>query len=189
MTITSTERNRLITDCINGNRKRQKELYDLLAPSLYTICLRYAKSQVDAEDILQNGFIKIFTNLHKFRGEGSFEGWVRRIIVNTAIEQLRDKKPNLDIDLIEQNSLPVIRTSSLDKLYEKDLIQLTNMLSDGYRIVFYLYAILGYSHKEIGAYLNITESTSKSQYSRAKALLRSAILKGEANSRIFQSAA
>jgi RNA polymerase sigma-70 factor (ECF subfamily) len=82
----------LIENCIKGNRKSQKELYDIFSSKMYYICLRYAKNQMDAEDILQEGFVKLFNNLHKFRGEGSFDGWVRRIFVNTAIESLRRKQ-------------------------------------------------------------------------------------------------
>jgi RNA polymerase sigma-70 factor (ECF subfamily) len=176
MNLTFTERDNLIKDCINGNRKSQKQLYDLFAPNMFSICLRYSKNQMDAEDILQNGFIKLFTNLHKFRGEGSFEGWVRRIFVNSAIEQLREKKSTISIELLSENYLPFTQTSTLDILYEKDLIKSTKILSEGYSTVFYLYAVKGFSHKEIAMFLGITESTSKSQYSRAKAILRKSIV-------------
>jgi RNA polymerase sigma-70 factor (ECF subfamily) len=179
MSLNPTERESLIKDCINGNRKRQKDLYQTFAPKMFSICLRYANNNMDAEDILQNGFIKLFSNLSKFRGEGSFEGWVRRIFVNCAIEHLRDKRLHLDIDALEHAYLPITQISPLDTLYEKDLIKSTNFLSDGYRTVFYLYAIEGLSHKEIAAFLNITESTSKSQYSRAKALLRNQVRRTE----------
>jgi RNA polymerase sigma-70 factor (ECF subfamily) len=162
----------LIENCINGNRKSQKELYDMFSGKMFYICLRYAKNQMDAEDILQDGFVKLFNNLHKFRGEGSFEGWVRRIFVNTAIEHLRRKKMNVaDVEGLE-NSVVSPNGNALDNIYEKDLMSITRTLSDGYRTVFHLYAVEGYSHKEIADKLGITESTSKSQYSRAKAILR-----------------
>jgi RNA polymerase sigma-70 factor (ECF subfamily) len=172
MITTSTQKNNLLKDCINGNRKSQKELYDLLSPSMYSICLRYAKNQMDAEDILQNGFIKLFNNLHKFRGDGPFEGWVRRIFVNSAIELLRDKKHHIPVDLLSEHYTPVTQNLPLDNLYKKDLLKTTHLLSDGYRTVFHLYAIEGLSHKEIAEQIGISESTSKSQYSRAKAILR-----------------
>src|SRR3954465_13951370 len=162
----------LIENCINGNRKSQKELYDSLSPKMFSICLRYAKNQMDAEDILQDAFVKLFSNLYKFRGEGSFEGWVRRIFVNTAIEHLR--RNNLKFSECDgfENVIADKHENALEGLYQKDLIKTSMKLSEGYRTVFNLYAVEGYSHKEIAAKLGITESTSKSQFSRAKAILR-----------------
>jgi RNA polymerase sigma-70 factor (ECF subfamily) len=171
MNITFTLTDHLIENCIKGNRKSQRELYDIYAPKMYSLCLRYTKNQMDAEDILQEGFVKLYLNLHRFRGEGSFEGWVRRIFVNTAIEHIRKK--NLVTN--DGDGLEYIcdkYKTPLDCLYEKDLIKSTNSLSQGYRTVFTMYAVDGFSHKEIAQELGITESTSKSQFSRAKALLR-----------------
>ncbi len=167
-----TKETYLIQDCISGNRKSQKELYDMFSSKMFGICLKYAKNQMDAEDILQEGFVKLFNNLSKFRGEGSFEGWVRRIFVNSAIEHLRRKNLNTTVSEGLENSVKDKQKSALDNLYEKDLMITTSTLSDGYRTVFNLYAIEGYSHKEIAQQLGITESTSKSQFSRAKAILR-----------------
>jgi RNA polymerase sigma-70 factor (ECF subfamily) len=127
---------------------------------------------MDAEDILQDGFVKLFNNLYKFRGEGSFEGWVRRIFVNTAIEHLRRNRVKFSESEGFENTIVEKQASALDCLYEKDLIKTSMKLSEGYRTVFNLYAIEGYSHKEIAQKLGITESTSKSQFSRAKAILR-----------------
>jgi RNA polymerase sigma-70 factor (ECF subfamily) len=173
-TFTLTE-NQLIANCIKGERNSQRDLYDLFSARMFSICLRYSKNQMDAEDILQEGFIKLFRNLEKFRGEGSFDGWVRRIFVNTAIEHLRRKNLNtIGGDGLE-NSCIDKQQNGLDNLYEKDLINTSRTLSDGYRTVFNLYAIEGFSHKEIAMHLGITESTSKSQFSRAKALLRNII--------------
>ena len=169
---TFTPESQLIENCIKGDRKCQKELYDVYSPKLYSICLKYAKNQMDAEDILQEGFVKLFNNLSRFRGEGSFDGWVRRIFVNTAIEHIRRKSLNTTIGEGLENSVADKQQSGLDNLYEKDLINTSMTLSDGYRTVFNLYAVEGYSHKEIANQLGITESTSKSQFSRAKALLR-----------------
>jgi RNA polymerase sigma-70 factor (ECF subfamily) len=183
LTFTLTE-NQLIENCINGNRKSQKALYDLFAPKMFAVCLRYAKSQMDAEDILQEGFVKLYNNLHRFRGDGSFDGWVRRIFVNTAIEHIRRKNLNTTISDGLENTIRDKYKNALDNLYEKDLISSANTLSDGYRTVFTMYAVEGYSHKEIASHLGITESTSKSQFSRAKALLRSMITEREVRSKV-----
>lgn len=165
----------LIENCIKGDRKSQKVLYDMFSPKMYSICLRYSKNQMDAEDILQEGFVKLFNNLNGFRGEGSFDGWVRKIFVNTAIEHFRRKGLNTVIGDGVENSVADGQQNGLDNLYEKDIINSSMILSDGYRTVFNLYAVEGYSHKEIAIHLGITESTSKSQFSRAKALLRNII--------------
>jgi RNA polymerase sigma factor (sigma-70 family) len=164
--------NQLIENCIRGNRASQKDLYNLFAPKMFAVCIRYAKSQMDAEDILQEGFVKLFNNLSRFRGEGSFEGWVRRIFVNTAIEHIRRKNINTSVSEGIENSVKDTYKNALDNLYEKDILSTAKNLSDGYRTVFTMYAVEGYSHKEIAKHLGITESTSKSQFSRAKALLR-----------------
>lgn len=166
---------RLIENCIGGNRKSQKELYDMYAPKMFAICLRYTKNQMDAEDTLQEGFVKLYNNLHRFRGEGSFDGWVRRIFVNTAIEHIRKKNLNVTNGEGLENTIADKRKSALDNLYEKDIIKTSMNLSEGYRTVFNLYAVEGFSHKEIANHLGITESTSKSQFSRAKAILRNVI--------------
>lgn len=176
MNITSTNiESRLIENCINGERKSQKALYDLFSPKMFSICLRYSKNQMDAEDILQEGFVKLFNNLHRFRGDGSFDGWVRRIFVNTAIEHIRRKNLNTTIGDGLENTVVDKQQNALDNLYAKDIIKSSLTLSDGYRTVFNLYAVEGYSHKEIAKHLGITESTSKSQFSRAKAILRNIV--------------
>lgn len=165
----------LIRNCINGDRKHQKALYDLYSPKMFTICVRYTKNQMDAEDVLQEGFVKVFNNLHKFKGEGAFEGWLRRIFVNTAIEHLRTKKaPSIGCEYAE-NCVSDKQPSALENLYRKDILKSAKVLSNGYHTVFNLYAVEGYSHQEIANKLGITESTSKSQYSRAKALLRTIV--------------
>jgi RNA polymerase sigma factor (sigma-70 family) len=167
--------NQLIDNCINGERKSQKALYDLYSPKMFAICVRYAKNQMDAEDILQEGFVKLFNNLNRFRGDGSFDGWVRRIFVNTAIEHIRRKNLNTTVGEGLENSIADRQQNALDNLFEKDIINSSMTLSEGYRTVFNLYAVEGFSHKEIASQLGITESTSKSQFSRAKALLRNII--------------
>ncbi|MCZ2222810.1 MAG: sigma-70 family RNA polymerase sigma factor [Chitinophagales bacterium] len=171
------DNNVIIKKCISGCRKSQKELYDTFSSKMFVVCLRYTKNQADAEDVLQDGFVKLFKNLDKYRGEGSFEGWVRRIFVNTAIEHIRKAKNNInDISEGIENSVKDNYTNALDNLYEKDIHHIANNLSDGFKTVFNLYAVEGYSHKEIANFLGITESTSKSQFSRAKAILRKLIL-------------
>jgi RNA polymerase sigma-70 factor (ECF subfamily) len=172
MNITST----LIQNCIQGDRQSQKELYDLLSPRMFSICLKFFKNRSDAEDVLQEGFICLFTKLHQFKGEGSFEGWVKRIFVNTSISYLRTQKPEpLSVSELEE-FIASKQKNALDNLYEKDILQITRALSNGYKTVFNLYAVEGYSHKEVADLLGITESTSKSQYLRAKASIRSSIL-------------
>ncbi len=165
----------LVKNCISCDRKSQKKLYDLLSPRMYPVCLKFFKKSGDAEDVLQEGFIKLFNNLHNYRGEGSFEGWVRRIFVNTAIQYYRSQKPAAICANEYEDIIPSGEASALDNLYAKDVLQVTDRLSAGYRKVFKLYAIEGYSHKEIAGMLGISESTSKSQYLRAKASIREVI--------------
>lgn len=167
--------NTLLKDCIAGKRQSQKKLYEILSPKMFHVCLKFFNKTADAEDVLQDGFIKLFNNLHNYRGDGSFEGWARRIFVNTAIQGYHNQKPSSICANDYADVLPSCNSSALDSLYEKDVIHLSNELSNGYRTVFHLYAVEGYSHKEISELLGITESTSKSQYMRAKASIREKI--------------
>ena len=162
----------LIEGCISGDRKMQYELYQRFAPKMYGVCLRYAGNVEEAEDILQEGFIKIFNKMSSFRGEGSFEGWIRRIFVNTAIEHFRRKTYLQPITEIEENTVEGKYLSVLDNLAEKDIIQLIQQLSPGYRTVFNMYVVEGYTHKQVAEALGISEGTSKSQLSRAKLILQ-----------------
>ena len=150
----------------------QEELYRRFSPRMYAVCLRYAGSAEEAEDILQEGFIKIFKKLESFRGEGSFEGWIRRIFVNTAIEHFRRKRYLQPVTEKEENTIEGKSLSALDGLAEKDILALVRQLSPGYRTVFNMYVVEGYTHKEIGDMLGISEGTSKSQLSRAKVILQ-----------------
>lgn len=167
----------LIDGCINGDRKMQYELYERYAPKMYAICLRYAGNTAEAEDILQEGFIKVFKKVGSFRREGSFEGWVRRVFVNTAIEFFRRKTHLQPISDWEENTIEGKYLSVLDHLAEKDIIQLVQQLSPGYRTVFNMYVIEGYTHKQIAEDLGISEGTSKSQLSRAKLILQDLVRK------------
>ncbi|HEY0680400.1 MAG TPA: sigma-70 family RNA polymerase sigma factor [Chitinophagaceae bacterium] len=162
----------LIRECIAGNRGMQEELYRRFAPKMYAVCMRYANNADDAQDLLQEGFIKIYKNLSKFRAEGSFEGWIRRVFVNTSIEHFRRKNIMYSITEKEESVIEDADITALDNLAEKDIINLVQELSPGYRTVFNMYVIEGYSHKEIGNILGISEGTSKSQLARAKAILQ-----------------
>jgi RNA polymerase sigma factor (sigma-70 family) len=167
----------LISGCLEGSRRMQEELYRRLSPRMYAVCLRYAANAEEAEDILQEGFIKVFKKLDSFRGEGSFEGWVRRIFVNTAIEHFRRKRYLQPVTEKEENTLEGKSLSALDGLGEKDILALVQQLSPGYRTVFNMYVVEGYTHKEIGDMLGISEGTSKSQLSRAKVILQDMVKK------------
>jgi RNA polymerase sigma factor (sigma-70 family) len=162
----------LIRGCMESDRRMQEELYRRFSPRMYAVCLRYAGNAEEAEDILQEGFIKVFKKLDSFRNEGSFEGWIRRIFVNTAIEHFRRKKYLLPVTEKEENSIEGKYISVLDELGAKDIMALVQELSPGYRTVFNMYVVEGYTHKEIADQLGISEGTSKSQLSRAKVILQ-----------------
>ena len=167
----------LIRGCLEGDRRMQQELYNRFSPRMYAVCLRYAGNAEEAEDILQEGFIKIYKKLGSYRGEGSFEGWIRRIFVNTAIEHFRRKTYQQPITEQHENSVEGKYLSVLDNLAVKDVMKLIQDLSPGYRTVFNLYVVEGYTHKEIGDMLGISEGTSKSQLSRAKVILQDMVKK------------
>jgi RNA polymerase sigma factor (sigma-70 family) len=166
----------LIKGCIAGDRRLQEELYRRFSPKMYAVCLRYANNADDAQDLLQEGFIKVYRNLHRFRAEGSFEGWIRRVFVNTSIEHFRKKSTRLSmVTDKEENTIVDADITAIHKLAEKDIINIIQELSPGYRTVFNLYVVEGYSHKEIGELLGISEGTSKSQLARAKGVLQKKI--------------
>jgi len=163
----------LIKGCLKGNPQMQEELYRRFSPKMYAVCLRYAQDSDDARDLLQEGFIKVYRNLDRYRGEGSFEGWIRRIFVNTAIEYYRKKSLEYSrVSEKEETTIADADISVLDELAVKDIIGLIQELAPGYRAVFNLYVIEGFSHKEIADMLNISEGTSKSQLARAKSILQ-----------------
>lgn len=155
----------------------QQELYQRFAPKMFGVCLRYAGNTEEAEDILQEGFIKVFKKVSSFRSEGSFEGWVRRIFVNTAIEHFRRKTYLQPVTEREEETIEGNYLSVLDSLAEKDIIELVQQLSPGYRTVFNMYVVEGYTHKQIADALGISEGTSKSQLSRAKIILQDMVRK------------
>jgi len=166
----------LINGCIVGNRKTQVSLYNRYAPKMFGVCLRYAKDYHSAEDILQDGFVKVFKYISKFRREGSFEGWLRRIFVNTAIEHLRKSVSLYSINDENDKPIDILDESVYDQLDHQDLLNMVQSLSPGYRTIFNLYIIEGYSHKEIAKMLNISEGTSKSQLARSRQLLQKKVL-------------
>ncbi|MBX3257952.1 MAG: sigma-70 family RNA polymerase sigma factor [Chitinophagaceae bacterium] len=165
----------LIKGCLEGNRRMQELLYQRFSPKMYAVSLRYAGKNEDAQDILQDGFVKVFRNLHMYRGEGSFEGWIRRIFVNTAIEHYRRQVNVHTLTEGHENLLEAKDSSAMDNLSMKDLMAIIQELSPGYRTVFNLYVIEGYTHKEISEMIGISEGTSKSQLARAKGILQNII--------------
>jgi RNA polymerase sigma factor (sigma-70 family) len=162
----------LIQGCLDGKTRMQELLYRQFAPKMYAVCLRYSGQPEDAQDILQEGFVKVYRNLARFRGEGSFEGWMRRIFVNTAIEHYRRSVKMYPVTETQENQVEDRNWSAFDKLSVKDLMKLIQGLSPGYRTVFNLYVVEGYTHREIAEMLGISEGTSKSQLARAKAILQ-----------------
>ena len=167
----------LLDGCKAGNRKSQEMLYKACSGKMLGVCMRYAKDHFEAEDMMQTGFIKIFKKINDFRGEGSFEGWMRRIMVHTSIEFYRKNLRSLNVvDIDESHEQTASTAFDMSSINVKDLMRLIQNLSNGYRLVFNMYAIEGYSHKEIAEQLGITEGASKSQLSRARAILREQIL-------------
>lgn len=170
----------LITRCKAGERKAQETLYKQFASKMLGVCMRYATNKMEAEDMLQNGFINVFKNLNDYRGDGAFEGWVRRIMVHSSIGYYRKHFKMMQImDTAGINNEPAVNPSVMASMGMKELISAVQQLSPGYRMVFNLYAIEGYSHKEIAGMIGITEGTSKSQLSRARTILKDMVLKME----------
>lgn len=160
----------LIEACMRENPSAQKQLYDKYSSKLYGICLRYCKNEEEAQDILQDSFIKIFTKLNTFQYTGSFEGWLKRITTNTAIEHYRKKVDLEQVDEITFN--PYLSIDSEKTLEVEELLKMIQELPEGYRMIFNMYAIDGFTHSEIAEKLGISEGTSKSQLSRARASLQ-----------------
>lgn len=166
----------LVKSCIKGDRAAQKAIYDRLAPRMFPICIRYMGDRSMAEDVLQDGFITLFTKLKDYKGDGSFEGWARRIFVTTSLMSLRKKdalKMSDELDLARGMKSETV--SQTQNLGYKELMELVMSLPPGFRTVFNLYSIEGYSHKEIGQMLGISETTSRTQLSRARTWLQNKI--------------
>jgi len=162
----------LVKDCLNGKREAQRELYTAYADYMLGVCYRYTKSMADAEDVLQEGFIKVFNNLKQYKNDGELGAWIRRIMVNTAINYLKKKSRYMsDLSFSDVTLHPVIDDDPGVKMSAKELAELIRQLPIGYQTIFNLHAVEGYSHVEIGQMLGIHEGTSRSQYARARGLL------------------
>jgi RNA polymerase sigma-70 factor (ECF subfamily) len=173
----------LINRCRAGERKAQELLYKQFASKMLGVCMRYATDHMEAEDMLQNGFIRVFQKMDDYRGDGSFEGWVRRIMVHSSIEYYRKHHKMMQlIDIEEAGHEPSVNPLAAANLDAKVLMGMIQQLAPGYRIVFNLYALEGYSHKEIAEIVGITEGASKSQLSRARTILKEQIAKMEGKS-------
>ncbi len=168
----------MIAGCLKNNALAQEALYYRFSPRMLGVCYRFAKNREDAEDMLQEGFVKIFTQIFQFRGEGSLEGWIRRIVVHTCINILKKNKKFTDsVDLIHANGMHIKEDLIPSILQAKQVVECIRLLPLGYKTVLNLYAIEGFSHKEIAHLLDIEESTSRSQYTRAKAMLEDILIK------------
>jgi RNA polymerase sigma-70 factor (ECF subfamily) len=172
------DRESLIQKSIRGEGLAQQRLFDSLAPKMLSICLRYLGNREEAEDVCQLSFIKLFNNLKDYNNEGSFDGWVRRIFVNTCLDQLRkNKKTKFDISMDDVGYRLEDKDFIIEKMEADDLMKIVEQLPTGYRTVFNLFAVEGYSHREIAEQLDITENTSKSQFKRARTHLMNSLEK------------
>ncbi|HMR92439.1 MAG TPA: RNA polymerase sigma factor [Chitinophagaceae bacterium] len=163
---------KLVRDCLKGKRQAQQELYATYAEAMLGVCYRYTRSMHDAEDVLQEGFVKVFHHLDQYKQEGELGAWIRRIMVNTALNFLkRNKKYQDGMFFTEEYMHPVSREETTASVEAKELAELIRQLPQGYQVIFNLHAVEGYSHVEIGEMLGIKDSTSRSQYARARTLL------------------
>jgi RNA polymerase sigma-70 factor (ECF subfamily) len=175
----------LIADCSRNNAKAQRALYDRYYRKMYVVALRYAKTTFEAEDVLQESFIKIFQNIKDFSFESSLEYWIKRVVVNTALKQNRKKLEKMHMeDVTEMHDEPVSEVV-LSAYNFQELLKMIQQLSVGYQTVFNLYAIEGYKHSEIAEMLGISEGTSKSQYARAKTLIQKMLEKEETKVKVI----
>jgi RNA polymerase sigma factor (sigma-70 family) len=168
----------IIDDCKQGNHVAQQKLFEYLSPKMMTICLRYLGNREEAEDVCQMSFVKLFKNIHDYNKDGSFEGWVRRIFVNTSLDQIRkNKKTKYDVSVDDVDYRLENDDFTLEGMAAEDILKLVEEMPTGYRTVFNMFAIEGYSHKEIAEHLAITENTSKSQFKRARGYLMNSLEK------------
>lgn len=172
LTVHRLSEEQLLTGCQRNDRTAQQQLYACYSGKMYALCCRYVKNKMEAEDVLVTAFTKVFDKIDQFKSEGSFEGWIRRIVVNEALTWIRKNRSLfLETDLEKADFEPDYDKLS-DHLEAEDLLRMIQALPTGYQLVFNLYAIDGYSHKEIAEQLNISENTSKSQLSRARVYLQ-----------------
>ena len=168
----------MLSGCIAKNAAAQEALYHRFSPKMLGVCYRFAKNREDAEDMLQEGFIKVFMQIQQFRGEGSLEGWIRRIVVHTCINILKkNKKFNESVDIIHANGLMGKDDFIPSIIQAKQVVECIRSLPLGYKTVLNLYVLEGFSHREIGEILDIEESTSRSQYTRARIMLEDLLVK------------
>jgi RNA polymerase sigma factor (sigma-70 family) len=166
------DQRRLVKDCLKGKLQAQRELYEHFAETMLGVCYRYTRSVRDAEDVLQEGFIKVFHYLHQYKEEGELGAWIRRIMVNTALNYLkRHRKYREEMFFTEEYLHPVTNDDPAIKMSAKELADLIRQLPQGYQVIFNLHAVEGFSHIEIGEMLGISDGTSRSQYARARNLL------------------
>lgn len=175
LTILEQQLEEIIEGCKRNKRAAREKLYKLFAPKMYGICLRYTKDQTAAEDVLQDGFIKIFKNIGQFRNTGSFEGWMRRIMVNTAIERYRKRHHLHNATEISEAYNLADEKDFMDDISAEELMTLVRELTPQYKMVFNLYVVEGYSHKDIAEKMAISEGTSKSNLARARKILQDKI--------------
>lgn len=167
----------LIQGCIDGNRRCQKQLYEMFAPKMFSVCLRYSNNREEAEEIVQEGFVQVFKSLKNFKYAGSFEGWIRKIMVHCTIQHFRSKSKMYPVINFEAaNVEETVNEEILARLGKKELLTMVQTLSPAYRIVFNLYVFEGMKHKEIAEYLGISEGTSKSNFFDAKVILQKKII-------------
>jgi RNA polymerase sigma-70 factor (ECF subfamily) len=168
----------ILQGCLKNHAAAQRELYQRYSPKMLAVCFRFAHNREDAEDMLQDGFIKVFLQIHTFQSKGAFEGWIRRIMVHTCINHLKkNKRFNESVDLIQASSAQVREENIPSIVQAKQIVDCIRLLPIGYRTVLNLYAIEGYSHKEISGMLDIEESTSRSQYTRARQMLEDILVR------------
>ena len=166
----------LIQACINGDRHSQSQLYELFAPKMFAVCLRYSKNKEEAEEILQEGFVQVFRSLRTFKHEGSFEGWIRKIMVYCSIKQFRSRakmNPLINIEFVDAEEMD---NEVIARLGRKELLKMIQALPPAYRMTFNLYVFEGLKHREIAVQLGISEGTSKSNFFDAKAILQRAVI-------------
>ncbi|NND31230.1 MAG: sigma-70 family RNA polymerase sigma factor [Saprospiraceae bacterium] len=165
----------MIEGCVRQDASCQKQLFLLYSRKMMTVCLRYARNRADAEDILQDGFVRLFQNIKQYKGKGSFEGWIRRIFVNASLKKYQAKKWNMEQSGLDYHQNEAVDATVISSLSEKEIIEQIRQLPEGYRVVFNMYVIEGYSHKEISETLGINEATSRTQLLKARKHLQNKI--------------
>jgi len=166
----------IINECASGNARAQEKLYRMFAPKMFGVCLRYAKDRTEAEDNLQEGFVKVFSNMESFRHEGSFEGWMRRIMVNVSLSKFRKQHVLYPVEDMGQYDSVQVPDDILAKIGAEDLLGLIQQLPPRYQMVFNLFVMEGLNHQEIGEEMNISVGTSKSNLARARDILKRKVL-------------